>query len=1092
MSKHVSPKAKYTLDQQGRFVIENYNESKAFSNFFPGIAGLWGVPMWAFYVNRGQCIASFGIESKDKSIMEFQPANKAYRQTSLKGFRTFIKVKTGAKVVYWEPFQTYLLGTEFKKKQTLSMSAHDVTLKEVNEELGLEAEVNYFTLPQEPFAALVRQVTVKNTSSKKCEVEIIDGLPVIVPYGMQDWLNKNLARTIEAWVKVRQVEAKTPYYQLNVEVSDEPEVKHIKEGNFFFAFDPNTKDKTLLAPIVEAECVFGHNNDFTTPANFLQENFKLPKQQQTSNRTPSAFTTVSTTLDKGQQQEIVSLYGYAQSEEKLSQIVERVREDDYIAKKASENQNIINEIKNYAFTQSGSEKFDLYSGHTFLDNILRGGLPVSLKTRDGYVAFNVYSRKHGDLERDYNFFTVAPTFYSQGNGNYRDVNQNRRNDVWFNTDVKDSLLVNFFNLSQADGFNPLVVKGTTFWAEDIDKLDEVLDRCVESGHHELKDYLKASFLPGHLLNFVTDNGVGLKCDPKDFLGQVLEICHKQELADHGEGFWTDHWTYNLDLVESYLALFPEELKNLLLDKKVFNFYLNSHYVLPRDQRYVLTRRGVRQYGAVADDDESIQAEAKGFKLRTKNGKGDVYYTTLTEKLLCLLANKAASLDPSGVGVAMEADKPNWYDALNGLPGLLGSSVSETYEVKRYASFLLESLKKLSIDDKVTIDIFEELATFIDGLANILSTEKDTLSYWQKSNDIKEHYRQRILKGISGTQKEVSIGVIKNFLSSIIERMDQAVASASNEQGFLSTYFYHEVTDYQILDKSKAESEPYVRPKAFKRHDLPLFLEGYVHALRAEGPTKKAAELYDQIRRSDLFDQKLKMYKVNTSLKSETEEIGRTRIFPSGWLENESIWLHMEYKLMLELLRCGLYEEFYDNFKNVFVPFLKPDVYGRSTLENSSFIASSAHEDKALHGQGFVARLSGSTAEFMHIWLLMNAGVNPFSLNAQDELVLNFQPVLSEELFTTKATKNHFHTAEGCQEVSVPKDAYAFNFLGSTLVVYHNPGRKATFGKGAAKIKKIELTYPQKKNSVSISGATIGAPYAQDVRDRNVSRIDVFM
>lgn len=94
----------YRLDQAGNFVIEDYNHAKAFSNFFPGLAGVWGIPMWVFYVNRGQAISSFGIESKDKAILEFLPANKAYRQTTLQGFRTFIKVKTGTKIRVWEPF----------------------------------------------------------------------------------------------------------------------------------------------------------------------------------------------------------------------------------------------------------------------------------------------------------------------------------------------------------------------------------------------------------------------------------------------------------------------------------------------------------------------------------------------------------------------------------------------------------------------------------------------------------------------------------------------------------------------------------------------------------------------------------------------------------------------------------------------------------------------------------------------------------------------------------------------------------------------------------------------------------------------------
>ena len=53
--------ANYYLRPDGVFVIENYNQQKPFANFFPGISGAWGIPMWVFYVNRGQGIASFGI-----------------------------------------------------------------------------------------------------------------------------------------------------------------------------------------------------------------------------------------------------------------------------------------------------------------------------------------------------------------------------------------------------------------------------------------------------------------------------------------------------------------------------------------------------------------------------------------------------------------------------------------------------------------------------------------------------------------------------------------------------------------------------------------------------------------------------------------------------------------------------------------------------------------------------------------------------------------------------------------------------------------------------------------------------------------------
>ena len=98
-------KVKYTLDKSGDFIIENYNRAKAFSSFFPGIAGLRGIPLWAFYVNRGQCVTSFGTKDKDGAIVEFFPANQAYNLTPVKGFRTFLKLKKARQALFYEPFR---------------------------------------------------------------------------------------------------------------------------------------------------------------------------------------------------------------------------------------------------------------------------------------------------------------------------------------------------------------------------------------------------------------------------------------------------------------------------------------------------------------------------------------------------------------------------------------------------------------------------------------------------------------------------------------------------------------------------------------------------------------------------------------------------------------------------------------------------------------------------------------------------------------------------------------------------------------------------------------------------------------------------
>src|SRR5579872_3226641 len=121
----------YYLNNNGAFVNEDYQHAKLFADFFPGVAGLYGIPMWAFYVNRGQAVSSFGIESKDKAILEFQPANKAYRLTSMTGFRTFLKITDGTDQKFYEPFSNRLAGA-YRVHQRMLITSHDLTIEEIN------------------------------------------------------------------------------------------------------------------------------------------------------------------------------------------------------------------------------------------------------------------------------------------------------------------------------------------------------------------------------------------------------------------------------------------------------------------------------------------------------------------------------------------------------------------------------------------------------------------------------------------------------------------------------------------------------------------------------------------------------------------------------------------------------------------------------------------------------------------------------------------------------------------------------------------------------------------------------------------------
>ena len=185
----------------------------------------------------------------------------------------------------------------------------------------------------------------------------------------------------------------------------------------------------------------------------------------TTSRTPCAFTGTSATIAPLANITITSVYGHAPSLEVfLKNISPMLRTVGFISASRAIAKSLAENITARAATKSGVPVFDAHVRQSFLDNTLRGGLPIDLgTTADGKPAtYHVYSRIHGDIERDYNNFQLDPSFFSQGPGNFRDVSQNRRLDVLFDPTVGDFNVKVFFSFLQADGYNPLTVASALF------------------------------------------------------------------------------------------------------------------------------------------------------------------------------------------------------------------------------------------------------------------------------------------------------------------------------------------------------------------------------------------------------------------------------------------------------------------------------------------------------------------------------------------------------------------------------------------------------------------------------------------------------
>ena len=161
-------------------------------------------------------------------------------------------------------------------------------------------------------------------------------------------------------------------------------------------------------------------------------------------------------------------------------------------------------------------------------------------------------------------------------------------------------------------------------------------------------------------------------------------------------------------------------------------------------------------------------------------------------------------------------------------------------------------------------------------------------------------------------------------------------------------------------------------------------------------------------------------------------------------------------------------------------FMDPDVYGRSLMECSSFIASSAFSDPSMHGRGFLARLSGSTAEFMSMWKLMFLGPELFFLNDAGEVEMKFVVAIPSWLFEDDENPG---TRDENGDLTIN-----FKLFGTIPVTYHNSAGGDLFGVNA----KGYLIKLNDGSAAHVDGPSVPTATATAIRRvKGVQSIDAY-
>ncbi len=715
LDKGYSDKAEL-FDKTRRYIVHDFDARSTFSNFLPGVAGVFGKPVWSFYVNRGQGLASFGLASKDYPIMEFNTANKAYQVTPYVGFRTFVQgVRGGSKgkedgvSFLMEPFSpanSKVEGVEDESKpdRTMFVGTNEMEILEVDDVHGVTTSVNYFVMPEEDFAALVRRTTITNTGDDELTLSVLDGLAKVEPTGGRlQWGLKNIGRTLEGWMGVYHAEDDLglPFYRMSTEPSDTASVKIEKAGHYCISFMDESDE--LLPIVYDTEKVFGFSTTLQQPNGLIKSSIEdiVASPQYGDAKTSSAFAAASgVKLAPGKSVTVTSVYGLAENIEDLPKIAKTITQKHFITKKFQRARSMMNELTAKVETHTANKLFDGTIKQNYLDNSLRGGMPVILGDLDDeshssnadedsrLKVYHVFSRIHGDLERDYNDFNIDPTYFSQGPGNYRDVAQNRRNDVVFSPRIGSFVVKQFLSYIQADGYEPLTVQAFAYQIENKNEAARVasLIASEESAATLIAVLSGGIFRPGQLFTLFDQLDITLVVSKQRAIDEIMAVSTETPMALYGSGYWADHWEYYLDLIEAYTSIYPDGEESLMYDTEL-RYFFSTATVKPRSQKYVEDytfdgkSKHILQLDATVFDNDKV-AEQEAFRNVTTGlianeanwqrtggpGTGRAFTSPAITKLFLLGAMKFSMRDAYGMGVEYEGGRPGWNDAMNGLAG----------------------------------------------------------------------------------------------------------------------------------------------------------------------------------------------------------------------------------------------------------------------------------------------------------------------------------------------------------------------------------------------------------------------------------------
>ena len=288
----------------------------------------------------------------------------------------------------------------------------------------------------------MRSVTIENLSDREQAIQALDGLPRIIPYGLGLKQFQEMGTCTKAGPGGNPPGRRGP---VPAALLQEDSAK-VREATGAYSSTACWGQGPVV--VYDPATVFGEKPP-SCCLSLLEGGWRVRPGALRTEPHACGFAAVELRLAPGQKTTLDTYVGFTPTAGLLREQLPLFASPGYGEAKRREADRLVEGMLADVATKTADPMLDAYIGQCYLDNFLRGGYPYVM---GGDKVVHLFSRKHGDPERDYNWFAIAGEYYSQGNGNFRDVAQNRRCDVRMN--LGGTTTSGPSSPVQADGYNP--------------------------------------------------------------------------------------------------------------------------------------------------------------------------------------------------------------------------------------------------------------------------------------------------------------------------------------------------------------------------------------------------------------------------------------------------------------------------------------------------------------------------------------------------------------------------------------------------------------------------------------------------------------